>query len=207
MAQFPRRESDVLALANAMVDGYTAHPGDFPNADLATLTSVRHDYKHARTTHVCLTAVAKALTDEKDARLDALAELMRVQLEQSEVDTAGNPDALRLIGWGPEAPGQPSCPPGQPRALEAVDQGPGTLVLDWKPPAPGPVGPVRTYVVERREQRVGGGAFSAWQQVGASLSTQAHLTNQPQRQQLEYRLIAVNPAGEGTPSNTVAVVL
>ena len=207
MATFPRRESDVLALANAMLDGYAAHPGDFPNADALTLITLREEYKSARLLQICVIAMAKLATDEKDAKLDALADLMRVQLEQSEVDTAGKPEELRLIGWGPEAPAQPSRPPGQPRALEAVDQGPGTLELDWKPPAPGPVGPVRTYVVERREQPAGGGAFSKWQQVGASLTTEAHLTNQPRGQQLEYRLIAVNVAGEGTPSNTVAVVL
>ena len=59
----------------------------------------------------------------------------------------------------------------------------------------------------RREEPVSGGAFSKWQQVGASLSTEAHLISQPRGQQLEYRLIAVNKAGESTPSNTVAVVL
>ena len=204
MAQFPRRESDVLALANAVVDGYTAYPAEFPNSDVATLTTVREDYKSARLTQICLVAAAKLATDEKDVKLEALADLMRVQLEQSEVDVAANPDALRLIGWGPDAPGQPSRPPGQPRALAATDQGPGTLVLDWKPPTPGPV---RTYVVERREQPVGGGAFSAWQQVGVSLTPEAHLTNQPRNQQLEYRVRAVNLAGQSAPSNTVALVL
>ena len=33
------------------------------------------------------------------------------------------------------------------------------------------------------------------------------VTGQPRGQQLEYRLIAVNLAGESTPSNTVPVVL
>ena len=46
--QFPGRESDLLALANAMVDGYTAHPAEFPNSDVATLETVRHTYKEAR---------------------------------------------------------------------------------------------------------------------------------------------------------------
>jgi len=207
MATFPTRESDVLALANAMLDGYAANPADFPNADGLTLITLREDYKSARFLQICVMAMAKMATEVKDEKLEALADLMQVQLAQSEVDTAGNPEKLGLLGWGPEAPAQPSRPPGQPRALEAVDEGPGTIVLDWKPPAPGAVGPVSTYVVERREQPVGGGAFGDWQQVGASLSTEAHLTNQPRNQQLEYRVIAVNRAGEGTPSNTVMAVL
>ena len=207
MAEFPKRESDVLALANAMVGGYTAHGVDFPNADVATLTTLREEYKTARFWQICFIAAAKLATDEKDVKLGVLTDLMEIQLEQSDVDVAANPDALRLIGWGPVAPAQPSRPPGQPRTLEAVDQGPGTLVLDWKPPAPGPVGPVRTYVVERREQAVGGGAFGKWQQVGASITTEAHLINQPCTQQLEYRIRAHNLAGTSNPSNTVACVL
>jgi len=132
---------------------------------------------------------------------------MRTQLKQSEVDVAADPEKLELIGWGRKAPAQPSDPPGQPRNLDPVIQGPGTLFLDWKPPASGSGGPVRTYLIERREQPVGGGAFSAWRQVGASLTPEAHLTNQPRNQQLEYRVRAVNLAGQSAPSNTVKAVL
>jgi len=35
----------------------------------------------------------------------------------------------------------------------------------------------------------------------------ATLVEQPEKTQLEYRVIAVNKAGEGLPSNTVMVVL
>jgi len=35
----------------------------------------------------------------------------------------------------------------------------------------------------------------------------ATLVEQPEKTQLEYRVIAVNKAGEGQPSNTVTVVL
>jgi len=33
------------------------------------------------------------------------------------------------------------------------------------------------------------------------------LVEQPEKQDLEYRIIAVNKAGQGEPSNTVTVVL
>ena len=64
---------------------------------------------------------------------------------------------------------QAATTPEQPRSLEAVTQGAGTLVLDWKAPAAGSGGVVRTYVVERREQPAGGGAFGDWQQAGIAI--------------------------------------
>jgi len=157
--------------------------------------------------------MAKIKTEEKDTALDALVFNMTVQLQQSEVDTANDPGKLELIGWGKKTPAQPTNPPNQPRALEAIMQGPGTVFLDWKSPIiGGKGGPVRAYVIYRREQPQGGapqsgGALGSWEQAGMALETQALLTNQSQRRQIEYRIIAVNSAGISIPSNTAAVVL
>ena len=76
MARSPTRESDVLALANAMVDGYTANPAELPNADGLTLITLREDYKSGRLLQICVMAMAKMATEEKDAKLEALAGLM-----------------------------------------------------------------------------------------------------------------------------------
>ncbi len=54
---------------------------------------------------------------------------------------------------------------------------------------------------------VSGGEFGSWSQVGIALETETTLTDQPRCPQLEYRIIAVNKAGEGEPSNTEMVVL
>jgi len=124
------------------------------------------------------------------------------------VDTANDPGKLELIGWGKKTPAQPSNPPNQPRAVEAIMQGPGTVYLDWKTPiVGGKGGPVRAYVIYRREQPQGGGAFASWEQAGMALETHALLSNQSQRRQIEYRIIGVNSAGISVPSNTAAVVL
>jgi len=152
--------------------------------------------------------MAKIKTEEKDAALDALTENMIAQLKQSEVDTANDPGKLELIGWGKKAPAQPTNPPNQPRALEAIMQGPGTVYLDWKSPIiGGKGGPVRTYVIYRRNGPQGGGAFGSWEQVGMALETHTLLTHQPQRCEIEYRIIGVNTAGISVPSNTAPVVL
>ena len=206
MPNFPRREPDVVALADAMIAGYQQNPAVFPHADLVALQGERATYQTAKNAQLDADAKAQLATEAKDGVLTTLEDLMKVQLRQSEVDVASDQEKLGLIGWGPKAPAQPSNPPGQPRNLDPVIQGPGTLFLDWKAPAPGPGGRVRTYLIERREQ-VSGGAFSEWHQVGVALDSELTLPDQPRNVQLEYRIIAVNNGGNSVPSNTAAVVL
>ena len=60
-----------------------------------------------------------------------------MQLRQSEVDTAGDPKTLALIGWGPKAGSRAADPPGQPRGLTVAQEDGGSLTLVWKAPPPG----------------------------------------------------------------------
>jgi hypothetical protein len=43
--------------------------------------------------------------------------------------------------------------------------------------------------------------------LATAIETESTLVDQPQKTELEYRVIAINKAGEGSPSNTVMVVL
>ena len=121
-----------------------------------------------------------------------------------EVDVADVPEKLEYIGWGPKAPPSPADSPGQPRELNCLTQGKGSILLEWNHPAGG--GAVRNYIVEWREQ-TGGGPFGPWLIAGSSLDNQANLTGQPRAVHLEYRAKAVKTGGESIPSNTVVVVL
>ncbi|MBA7646977.1 hypothetical protein ES703_54745 [subsurface metagenome] len=211
MAQFPNAEADIVALASAMIAGYTAHPADFPSmdplTDLVALQAALSGYQTAKIAQTDALAAAQVATETKDLKLDDLEDLMRDELKKSEVDVGSDSEKLEYIGWGPKAPPTPAVTPGQPRNLDPVIQGPGTLFLDWKPPARGSGGTVRTYVIERREQPSGGGQFGSWAQVAIALETEATLMDQPRGPQLEYRIKAVNAGGESIPSNTAAVVL
>jgi len=211
MAQFPDAEADVVALASAMIAGYTAHPADFPSmdplTDLVALQAALSGYQTAKIAQTDALAAAQVATESKDLKIDDLEDLMRDELKKSEVDVGSDSEKLEYIGWGPKAPPTPAVTPGQPRNLDPVVQGPGTLFLDWKPPARGSGGTVRTYVIERREQPAGGGEFGSWAQVGIALETETTLMDQPRGVQLEYRVKAINTGGESPPSNTVAVVL
>ena len=62
------------------------------------------------------------------------------------------------------------------------------------------------YTIERRvlgSEVVG----DHWGAVATAIETEATLVDQTRGPELEYRIIAVNKAGEGPPSNTVMVVL
>lgn len=207
MPKFPKREADILALANAMLAGYAAHAADFPSHIGWGLIIMRFQYMFAKNTQTEALAAAQIATYQKDAKLAALIEVMKDELKKSEVDVGDDSEKLEYIGWGPKVPPSPADPPGQPRNLDAVMQGSSAVLLDWKPPAHGSGGNVRTYVIERREQTEAGGEFGNWRQAGIALESEATLMNQPRGVQLEYRVKAVNTGGESLPSNTVAFVL
>ena len=84
--------------------------------------------------------------------------------------------------------------------MEAPRQGEGWVFLDFKAPADG--GKVIAYKIQRRNCPEG-----AWQDVANAIQTEVTLVDQPEKQELEYRVIAINKAGEGSPSNTVMVIL
>ena len=209
MPVFPKREADILALCEAMIKGYLAHLADFPSHVPAPpwLLIKRNAYVSAKEQQIDTLAAAQVATEEKDAKLAALAGLMKDELKKSEVDVGGDSEKLEYIGWGPKAAPSPADPPGQPRDLDAIVQGAGTIMLEWKAPVRGSGGNVRTYLIERRQQTEGGGEFGPWAQTGIALETQTTLMNQPRGPELEYRVKAINTGGESTPSNTVIVVL
>lgn len=206
MPRFPKKEADIFALANQMIAGYTDHPAVFPHANVAALTNARIDYTNQVIVAGCYKADVALATEVKDKAFRALTRKMKQQLKRSEVDAKDNPLQLKRIGWTEERYGTKARKPAQPRALEATQRGPGVVELEWKAPVPGKGGPVRSYVVLRRQQ-LQGKKFTNWSQEGMALTTEITLTNQPRYIQLEYRIIALNATGTSIPSNVVSVVL
>lgn len=90
--------------------------------------------------------------------------------------------------------------PEQPRTLEAAQQGDSWVFLDWKELIGG--GAVAFYRIERRARPDGD-----WGEAGSAIPNEYTLINQPKGVELEYRVVAVNRAGESLPSNAVTVVL
>ena len=144
-------------------------------------------------------------TAAKDKALQNLIDVMKRSLKRSEADVSDQPEKLAWIGWGPPAPPTPIVAPGAPCDLKPVYDGvPGEVTLEWKRPADG--GPVRNYVVQRRDQNECD-VFGPWRNAGLAYDTRVDLTHQPRGVRMEYQIMAATAAGESAPSNAAQVVL
>ncbi|GAH03840.1 unnamed protein product, partial [marine sediment metagenome] len=145
-------------------------------------------------------AAAEQATADKDDALEELVDAMKSDIRYAENTVDFDDDKLKLIGWAGKKAATALQPPGQSRLLEAPKQGDGWVFLDWKAPIDG--GAPSAYKVMRRERPAG-----AWEDVATAVITEATLVEQPKTKELEYRIISVNKAGDGEPSNTAMVVL
>ena len=202
MAQFPRTEPQVIVLAQDMAAGLAANAAVYPAppvapADLQTRMAA---YITARDAAVAATAAAEQATASKDEALQALADDTKADLRYAENTVNYDDDQLKLIGWGGRASKTSLEAPGQTRSLEAPREGEGWVFLDWKEPVDG--GAVAAYKIQRRLRPDG-----PWSDAGMAIESEITLTNQERGKEWEYRVLAVNKAGEGEPSNTVMAVL
>ena len=210
MARFPLAQSDVLQFAEAIVAGLTASPAVYPSPPVAAadLAAQLAACRAAVDQVVAARAAYEQAVTAKDASLASLAAKMRKDLRYAENTVDFDDDKLKLLGWAAKRSAKTQRPPGQPLALKSVDEGPGTLLIEWKHPARNSGGPVRTYIIESRELSPDEGAtWTQWRNTETSLETKAALKDQPRATQLEYRIKAINKAGQSPPSNTIAVVL
>ena len=208
MSEFPHTENEILDLCQQMVDGYTAHAGDFPSVTvdvLSELQAARATYQGNKTNQEQYQAQAKVATADKDETLAALVAAMRNTLKLSEIDCTADPDKLAYIGWGPrQMPNEQCYPPAQPDSLKITAEGSTDIWLSWDQQAKSSV---RHWIVERRQQIEPGGDYTDWTLAGTSLNTEIHLTEQPAGVKLEYRVKAENNTAPSEPSNSVFAVL
>lgn len=202
MARFPDREAQIKALAQNIVTGLTENAADFPAPPVAApdLQALLDSFITLCDEQTAAQATAEQATETKRAALAELVTAMKADLRYAEDAVDYNDAKLTALGWGGKAAPTALQIPGQPRALEAPQQGEGWVFLDWKKPADG--GAVAAYKIERRERPSG-----AWSLVGMAIESEATLNNQDRGKDWEYRIIATNKAGESVPSNTVAAVL
>jgi len=202
MARFPSKEAEVFALSQEMLSGLSANAAVYPSppVTVAELATAFGTYLSAKNAAVAAQAASEQATTTKDEALQTLTDGMRADLRYAENTVNFDDDQLKLIGWGGRKARTSLEAPGQARTLEAPRQGDGWVFLDWKEPVDG--GKVAAYKIERRERPSG-----PWTDVGLAIESEITLTNQERGKEWEYRVIAVNKAGEGLPSNTVMAVL
>ena len=202
MPRFPKNQADISALAGLLWRGLLGNNAIFPAPPVLwyIIMAKRNQFVTARDNALSARAAAEAAFTAKDVALEELIEAMKADIRYAENTVDFDDDKLKLIGWaGRKAPAV-LPPPGQVRMLEASRQGKGWVFLDWKAPADG--GKPNAYKVQRRVRPAG-----AWETVATAILSEITLVDQPERTELEYRVIALNKAGEGPPSNTVMVVL
>lgn len=202
MARFPITEADIVALAQAMESGLADNVAVYPAPPVAPLdlSALISAYTSAKNAAIAAQAAAEDATTSKDEALEDLADAMKSDIRYAENTVDFDDDKLKLIGWAGRKERTPLAPPGQARLLEAPKQGEGWVFLDWKAPIDG--GAPAAYKVMRRERPAG-----PWEDAATAVITEATLVEQPRGKELEYRIIAVNKAGDGEPSNTAMVVL
>ena len=201
---FPSRELDIVRLAQDVANGFTANPDTFPAPPTPAerLLEAVGEYNTARDTAVAAQGTAVKGTASKNEILGELTGLLKADLRYAESMSNGDPSRLQLVGWGPPRSRRFSDLeiPGQVITLDVSQEGSSWVSLGWKEPFDG--GPVAAYRVQRR-RRDGGD----WIDVGTSVETAVTLRDQEPGAELEYRVIAVNQAGQGPASNVVRVVL
>jgi hypothetical protein len=208
MARFPIKESEILVLAQEMATGLTANAAVFPSPPVVpnapppvpSLTFMTSSYTTARNAAMAAAATAEEATTTKDEVLQTLVDAMKADLRYAENTVDFDDDQLKLIGWGGRKAGTALEIPGQCRTLEAPRQGEGWIFLDWKEPIDG--GKPAAYKIQRRERPAG-----PWTESSMAIESEITLSDQERGKEWEYRVVAVNKAGEGEPSNTVMAVL
>jgi len=206
---FPRTEIETTSLCEQMIAGLELHAEDFSGitpAMLAEMQAALADYHTQRAAQEEAQAQAKVLTSRKAEKLEKVIELMKANIKRAQIDCTQAPEKLGYIGWGPraDAQGYIPTPPSQPRVLRIIAEGSGDIWFEWDE---GEKSRINNWIIERRDQLAPGGDFGPWLLAGTSVNTQAHLTGQPVGVKMEYRVRAVNTAGESTASNTMAAVL
>lgn len=217
MATYPRTQPEISALTESMIAGYNEHPGDFPSADVAALTTARDQYHLASEDLLQAQATAKTTAAQKAEKLRQLQAVTKAQLKKSQVDTIAQPEKLGQIGWGPKAGPQsmhaPSCPCNLKITAQGIggqDNNKGILHLSWGKSAFKRARFVLYYSVERRHVQSNGDGVAPvgqWSHITPATDNKIALKNEPTGSRLEYRVRAVNKGGESYPSNTVTVVL
>ena len=202
MARFPKKEAQIAALAELVSRGLLDNNAVFPAPPVhpILIRIKKLTYQSRHNAFLAARAAAESAIADKDTALENLSEAMKADIRYAENTVNYDDDKLKLIGWAGKAAATPLAIPGQARLLEAPRQGEGWVFLDWKAPVDG--GKPRVYKIQRRVRNSGN-----WQDIATAIITEATLVDQPEKTELEYRVIALNKAGPSSPGNTVMVVL
>jgi hypothetical protein len=202
MARFPKSEAEIATLGQDLVNGLRTHTDDFPNPPVRPddLQATLQAYLDAREAAGNATGAATEAIAVKQEALEDLTDQMKSNLRYAENTVKYDNAKLAKLRWGGRGSRTPLEAPGQVLSLTAPKEGIGWILLEWKEPVDG--GRPGAYRLQRRLHEE-----HEWEEAGMSVDTQTLLRGQKRGVEWYYRVIAVNKAGEGEPSNSIKAVL
>ena len=201
MPRFPNAEPEIAALAALVAEGLEQAGEDFPTPPVpaAELRAKLDAYAQTRAATVVAETAFREQHALKDEALEDLVDSTKADLKYAEFAVKNRPEKLNQLGWAPRRSGTPLEAPGEVRNIKLVGEGDTWVVLRWESPFEG--GKPAYYKIHRLSDE------DRWDEVGTTTSTEELMSNQPRGVSLNFRVTAVNSAGEGPPSATVSVVL
>jgi hypothetical protein len=201
VARFPKSEAKISQLAQQMATGLAAATEAFPRPPVAApvLKAQFDDYQQKTAALAESRAEVRIRRVDKDKALKTLKASMRADLRYAEFMARKNPEQLIQIGWRARRPRTPLKMPGEVRDITIRDEGDTWVLLTWDAPDEG--GEVAAYQIQRRQPR------GKWEDEATSIDRVELLREQPRGVELEFRVLAMNKGGTGSPSATVTAVL
>ena len=205
MPRFPRQEVQIDALAQSMEYGLLHNLALWPAPPTSWLWMKikRLQYTNRRKQMIAAKAAAAAAYTAQQEALKDLIAAVKKNLRYAENTVDFDDHKLKLIGWSGKRTARTAEPPGQTSLLKVNTTPNGKVKLTWQLPADG--GRIDAYSIQRRCYT--GTAPGRWQDIHTAVTTETVLEEQPRNESLEFRVIALNPAGRGEPSNTETITL
>ena len=201
--KFPASKAGQIALAQAIINGFTIDTADFPSppikaANLQILLDTAIEKRNAR---ILVDAAAKEAGDVETDAFDDLTDAMKDDIKYGELVTKGDDAKLQKMGWSGRAAPKALQVAGAPSAFEALEQGKGFAGFDWKESKTG--GKASMFRILMME--VGGSG--EWKEVASSVKPENTVNNLPSGKEYLFCAVAVNSAGMSEHSNTVTLFL
>jgi hypothetical protein len=204
MASFPKTEADVTQLAEQVIQGLVEHADVFPTPPVSAteLTVALEEFTAAcAATDTALVAATERRAFKKEL-LRLLIQDLKRDIRYAENTVSDDDAKLKLIGWGARAARTARSIelPGRVRNLEHVCLEDGSISLRWKKPSSG--GRVLAYKLQSYERDT-----DQWRHIATAVRPETTLSDQEPGVEEWYRVIALNEAGDGPPSNIISVGL
>ena len=199
MSRIPTKESDLMALAEAMMGGLKNNASLFPAPPISPeeMDTQLNNFTLNRDNVLAAKAAYEAAVDAKNIIFKTIDETVRDNAYYCKKVAEKNDSFLTLVGLSATRRKEDEAP-GQCGDFEVIKQGEGWATFEWKRPDDG--GKPRAYKIERKNNQT-----DNWEIAAMAMETTAEVSNQTIGESFGYRVIASNRRGDGIVSNTVTV--